>query len=105
MENGEKNINRLATLMNKLLEVVEAQKLFSINLKKIKILIHPQSLVHAIIKYKNGLSKFLYFKPDMRIPIGNALYGKNFKDNDLKDSNSKIEKLEFLDVDKKNFLQ
>ena len=37
----------------------------------------------------------------MRIPIGNALYGKNFKDNDLKDSNSKIEKLEFLDVDKK----
>ncbi len=92
-----------ATLMNKLLEVVEAQKLFSINLKKIKILIHPQSLVHAIIKYKNGLSKFLYFKPDMRIPIGNALYGKNFKDNDLKDSNSKIEKLEFLDVDKKKF--
>ena len=76
---------------------------FSINLKKIKILIHPQSLVHAIIKYKNGLSKFLYFKPDMRIPIGNALYGKNFKDNDLKDSNSKIEKLELLDVDKKKF--
>jgi len=92
-----------ATLMNKLLEVVEAQKLFSINLKKIKILIHPQSLVHAIIKYKNGLSKFLYFKPDMRIPIGNALYGKNFKENDLKGSNSKIEKLEFLEVDKKKF--
>ncbi len=92
-----------ATLMNKIFEVIEAQKLFAINLKKIKILIHPQSLVHAIIKYKNGLSKFLYFKPDMKIPIGNAIFGKNFSDVDLKSKISKIENLEFLEVDKKKF--
>ena len=62
-----------ATLMNKIFEVVEASKLFSISLNKIEILIHPQSLVHAIIKYKNGLSTLLYFEPDMTIPICNAI--------------------------------
>ena len=46
--------------MNKIFEVIEAHKLFSIDLKKIDILIHPQSLVHAIIKFKNGLYKFIF---------------------------------------------
>ena len=68
-----------ATLMNKIFEVIEAHKLFSIDIKKIDILIHPQSLVHAIIKFKNGLYKFLYFETDMSIPIGNALFEKNFE--------------------------
>ena len=67
-----------STLMNKIFEVIEANKLFNINFDKIEIIIHPQSLVHAIVKYKNGLYKFLYFQPDMVIPIGIALKGKNF---------------------------
>ena len=45
-----------ATLMNKIFEVVEAQKLFNIPLHKIDIIIHPNSLVHAIIELKNGIS-------------------------------------------------
>ena len=49
-----------STLMNKILEIVEAQKLFNVPENKIEIIIHPESLVHAIIKFKNGLSKFLY---------------------------------------------
>ena len=73
-----------ATLMNKIFEVVEANKLFSIDLKKIDILIHPQSLVHAIVKLKNGLYKFLYFETDMSIPIGNALFEKDFGIKNLK---------------------
>ncbi len=68
-----------ATLMNKIFEVIEANKLFSIDINKIDILIHPQSLVHAIIKFKNGLYKLLYFETDMSIPIGNALFEKNFE--------------------------
>ena len=68
-----------ATLMNKIFEVIEANKLFSIDINKIDILIHPQSLVHAIIKFKNGLHKLLYFETDMSIPIGNALFEKNFE--------------------------
>ena len=70
MENGKKISIDSATLSNKIFEVVEANKLFSIDLKKIDILIHPQSLVHAIVKLKNGLYKFLYFETDMSIPIG-----------------------------------
>ncbi len=95
-----------ATLMNKLFEVIEAHKLFSIDINKIEILIHPQSLVHAIVKFDNGLYKFLYFEPDMRIPIGNAMLEDKFKlknldkkINNIKFSNS----LKFLEVDKTRF--
>ena len=48
-----------ATLMNKILEIIEAQKLFLIPNNKLEIIIHPNSLVHAIIELKNGLSKFI----------------------------------------------
>ena len=98
-----------ATLMNKIFEVIEAHKLFSIPLDKIEILIHPQSLVHAIIRFKNGLYKFLYFETDMLIPIGNSLFENNFDLKNLKYGKFKLEKnhlsesLNFLKVDKKKF--
>jgi len=98
-----------ATLMNKIFEVVEASKLFSISLNKIEILIHPQSLVHAIIKYKNGLSTLLYFEPDMTIPICNAISDqgldiKNYLNTKTKKNNLIIkQKLEFFKVDKNKF--
>ena len=79
MENGKKISVDSATLMNKIFEVVEAHKLFEVDLKKIDILIHPQSLVHAILKFKNGIYKFIFFEPDMSIPIGNAIFGNKFK--------------------------
>ena len=98
-----------ATLMNKIFEVIEANKLFSININKIHILIHPQSLVHAIVKFKNGLYKFLYFETDMSIPIGNALFEKNFKIEKNKNNKNRFKKnylikdLNFLKVDHKKF--
>ncbi len=98
-----------ATLMNKIFEVVEAQKLFDIKLNKIEILIHPESLVHAILKFKNGLYKFLYFNHDMSIPIGNAIFEKEFNYYNLgkssnKSQNLKLEKtLNFSKVNKKKF--
>ena len=49
-----------ATLMNKILEVIEAHKLFEIDIKKFEIVIHPESLIHAIIEFKNVLYKFIY---------------------------------------------
>ena len=63
-----------STLMNKLLELVEAQKLFGIPGHKLDILIHPESLIHAIVKLKNGLSKFLYHETSMVIPLANAIF-------------------------------
>ena len=63
-----------STLMNKILELVEAQKLFNISYNKLDILIHPESLVHAIIEFKNGLVKFMYHDTSMIIPLANAIF-------------------------------
>ena len=95
-----------ATLMNKVLEITEALKLFPFSLKQYEIVIHPNSLIHAIIKLKNGTSLFLHHFPDMKIPIGNALledfnYGNFFK---LKNkTHNGIQSLDFFTVDKKRF--
>ena len=62
-----------ANLMNKVFEVVEACKIFKFNKKKYKILIHPQSYVHSIIRFKNGLIKMVLHNTDMKIPISNTL--------------------------------
>ena len=75
-----------ANLMNKVLEVIEASLIFNLPISKFKIIIHPQSLVHAIIEFKNGLSTMLYHYNDMKIPITNSLYNNfdNFKKNNNK---------------------
>tara|TARA_Y100000816_G_scaffold205120_1_gene151265 strand:- start:3069 stop:4232 length:1164 start_codon:yes stop_codon:yes gene_type:complete len=76
---GKKITIDSATLMNKVFEVIEAKNIFDVDYKNISILIHPKSYVHAIIKFKNGLTKFLIHEPDMRIPIYNSIYYKNRK--------------------------
>ena len=63
-----------ANLMNKVLEVIEASLIFNLPISKFKIIIHPQSLIHAIIEFRNGLSSMLYHDNDMKIPIANSLY-------------------------------
>ena len=45
--------------------------------KKLDILIHPESLVHAIIEFKNGLTKFIYHETSMIIPLANAIFDGN----------------------------
>ena len=83
---GKKITIDSATLMNKVFEVIEAKNIFNISYEKISILTHPKSYVHAIIKFKNGLSKFLIHEPDMKIPIHNSIFyksQKNLKTNSL----------------------
>ena len=108
MENGKKISVDSATLMNKILEVIEANKLFSINQKKIDIVIHPESLVHAIIEFNNGLYKFIYHETTMIIPLANAIFDKNFMiDSIFKPKKNKdsffFKGLNFSKVDKKRF--
>ena len=93
-----------ATLMNKVFEIIEATKIFKFDPYKYRILIHPQSYVHSIIKYKNGLTKMLLHETDMRIPIANTIFGNKtkFKNNKRLDS-IKLDKLRFFEVDKKRF--
>ena len=71
-----------ANLMNKILEVIEASLIFNFPINKFKIIIHPESLIHAIVEFRNGLASMLYHNNDMKIPITNALY-ENFSINQM----------------------
>ena len=95
-----------ATLMNKVFEITEALKLFPFSLKKYEIIIHPDSLIHAIIKMNNGTSIYLHHLPDMKIPIANALL-EDFNYNTFTNQRNKklnnVQNLNFIPVDKKRF--
>ena len=71
---GKKITIDSSTLMNKVFEVIEAKKIFNINLNKIDILVNPNSYIHSIIVLKNGIIKILAHEPNMEIPIFNSLY-------------------------------
>lgn len=93
-----------ATLMNKGLEAIEAHWLFDIKLENIKVLIHPQSIVHSLVYFADGSVKTLLSKPDMRIPIQFALtYPNRLKNSfptlDLLETNT----LNFESPDVKKF--
>ena len=94
-----------ATLMNKILELVEAQRLFNLPPEKLDIIIHPESLVHAIVDFKNGLKKFIYHETTMIIPIANALFDQKVNIESILRirKNEKIKNLVFRKVDKKIF--
>ncbi len=79
---GQKITIDSATLMNKVFEVIEARHIFNIPYNKISILTHPKSYVHAIVEFKNGITKMLIHEPDMKIPIQNSIYQSN--DNIIK---------------------
>lgn len=101
---GKKVTIDSSTLMNKILELAEAQKLFNLPNKKIDILIHPQSLVHAIIDFKNGLKKFIYHETSMLIPIANAIFERKLEIKTiLKSENKLIKNLNFSKVNPKTF--
>ena len=93
-----------ATMMNKVFEIIEAKKIFNFKYKQLKILIHPHSYLHAIVKFNNGLTKLLIHDTNMMIPIFNSIYQgtqNKIKSNqlDLKTLNN----LELNQVDEKRF--
>ena len=85
-----------ANMMNKVFEVIEACKLFKFDKKKYKIMIHPQSYVHSIIRFKNGLIKMILYNTDMKIPISNTIYQNE-------NSFSNISKIDIKILNKLNF--
>ena len=97
---GKKITIDSATLMNKVFEVIEAKNIFNIDYKKITILTHPKSYIHAIVKFKNGLTKILAHDPDMKIPIYNSLYKS--EQNNLNSKPLKLDILNQLDLTRVN---
>ncbi|MFA5523354.1 MAG: 1-deoxy-D-xylulose-5-phosphate reductoisomerase [Tissierellales bacterium] len=70
---GKKITVDSATLMNKGLEVIEAKWLFNVDIEKIEVIVHPQSIIHSMVEYIDGSVIAQMGIPDMRIPIQYAL--------------------------------
>ncbi|MEZ5237162.1 MAG: 1-deoxy-D-xylulose-5-phosphate reductoisomerase [Acidimicrobiia bacterium] len=62
-----------STLMNKGLEVIEAKELFEIEVDRIDVVVHPQSIVHSMVTFTDGSTMAQLSRPDMRLPIAYAL--------------------------------
>ena len=93
-----------ANLMNKVFEVIEACKIFNFSKYKYRLMIHPQSYVHSIIRFKNGLIKMILHNADMKIPISNTLFGIKNNVQNIKKIDAKIlNKMSFQNVNVKKF--
>ena len=93
-----------ATMMNKVFEIIEAKKIFDLNYNQLKIYVHSQSYIHAIVKFTNGLTKILIHDTNMKIPIFNSLYPKfekKIKTNKL--NRDILNNLDLADVDVEKF--
>ncbi len=62
-----------ATMMNKGLELIEAHHLFPVGLEKLRIIVHPQSVVHSMVEYRDGSTLAQLGPSDMRVPIASTL--------------------------------
>ena len=100
---GKKISTDSATMINKVFEVIEAKKIFKISYNKLAIIIHPKSYVHAVIKFRNGLTKIVVHDTNMKIPIFNSLYSSKKNINSKKLDFKILNNLDFRDVDIKKF--
>ncbi|MFQ5904047.1 MAG: 1-deoxy-D-xylulose-5-phosphate reductoisomerase, partial [Candidatus Binatia bacterium] len=93
-----------ATMMNKGLEVVEARWLFDMMPPQVEVVIHPQSIVHSMVRYQDGSIIAQLGIPDMRIPIAYALsYPHRLKVNWRPLELTRMGELTFLPVEKKKY--
>lgn len=87
-----------ATLMNKGLEMIEAKWLFGLTNEQIEVIVHPESIVHSLVQFRDGSLKAQMGLPDMKLPIQYALAYPQRIDNDFK-------RFDFKDYTKLNFEQ
>ncbi|WP_256012106.1 1-deoxy-D-xylulose-5-phosphate reductoisomerase [Desertivirga xinjiangensis] len=93
-----------ATLMNKGLEVIEAKWLFNLEAEQIDVIVHPQSIVHSIVQFKDGSMKAQMGLPDMKLPIQYALsYPERIKSRFPRFDFLKYSELSFEQADKSTF--
>ncbi len=93
-----------STMINKIYEVIEAKNIFNISYKNIKIILHPKSYVHALIKFNNGLIKIIAHDTTMQVPIFNTLYLNTTKKINSKNINIQhLNNLKFTKVDSKRY--
>lgn len=101
---GQKVTIDSATLMNKGLEVIEARWLFNLELDKIDVIVHPQSIIHSMVEYKDNSIISQMGLPDMRTPIQYALsYPERINSNVKKLDFNKLGELTFMAPDTNRF--
>ncbi|MFH1877823.1 MAG: 1-deoxy-D-xylulose-5-phosphate reductoisomerase [Candidatus Omnitrophota bacterium] len=101
---GKKITVDSATLMNKGLEVIEARWLFDVPPEKIKVIIHPEAVIHSMVEFLDGTISASLFCPDMRFPILRALSFPRIISSDLPRVDfMKIKGLTFMDPDTEKF--
>jgi 1-deoxy-D-xylulose-5-phosphate reductoisomerase len=93
-----------ATLMNKGLEVIEAQRLFGVSLDRIDVVVHPQSIIHALVHLNDGATFAHMGYPDMRVPISYALHLPERADVPVPSLNlAELRELTFEEPDEETF--
>lgn len=93
-----------ATMMNKGLEMIEAYHLFPVNKEQINVVIHPQSIIHGLVNYKDGSTLAMLSNPDMKVPISYALsYPSRMEIAHEKLNLAALQKLEFFECDEQKF--
>ena len=103
-EMGNKITIDSATMMNKGLEVIEARWLFGLPTNKIDVVIHPQSIVHSMVQFRDGSIKAQMGLPDMKLPIQYALtYPERFENKFERTNLAAIGTLSFYEPDLEKF--
>ena len=93
-----------ATMMNKGLEVIEAHYLFGVPAEQIKVLIHPQSVIHSMVRYVDGSVIAQLGQPDMKTPIAYGLGWPHRIDGGVEELDfMKLSQLHFEEVDGQKF--
>ncbi|MDR1858037.1 MAG: 1-deoxy-D-xylulose-5-phosphate reductoisomerase [Treponema sp.] len=92
-----------ASMANKGLEVIEAARLFNLPPEKIKVVVHPQSVVHSMIRMRDGAVYAQLSRPDMRLPIHEALYWPHTAPTDFGRLDFDCLALEFFPPDTEKF--
>lgn len=100
---GKKITVDCATLMNKGFEIIEASHLFNLSLESISVLVHPESVIHSMIEFRDGGVKALLGLPDMRLPIQYALTWPERENGFSQSLNLKDKNLTFSLPDEKTF--
>ena len=101
---GKKITIDSASLVNKGLEVIEAKWLFDVDIKDVEVIIHPQSIIHSMVQFKDNAVLAQLGLPDMKLPIQYALYEGNRQTMpERKIDFFSLSKLDFLKPDHETF--
>ena len=94
-----------ATMMNKAFEVIEAKWLFNVDWDQIEVAIHPESIIHSMVEFEDGVTKAQLSVPDMRLPIQHALFFperiKSSEPNRFRPTDTK--QLTFKEIDRERY--